>query len=203
MLVSCWWSSLVLAAPFRGTIEYTLSVSGPTAELMAVALPQRMLLEFGKHGSSVELSGGMMPQGRFVTEARSGRSAFVQDASRTVADLPMAPTPPARGIEELGDGGEIAGFPCRKFKVVSETPMGDQTAYVWAAPGLPMPDAQTLGGAQSVLVSVGSGMPLKVEVSTDVGTVQVVAVRVDRKAPPKARVLIPADYAPGSMPSLQ
>jgi hypothetical protein len=75
--------------------------------------------------------------------------------------------------------------------------LGSRVQSVSMAPGVPEQRIETFDVPGRI------GGEFRVEVSTDVGTVQVVAVRVDRKAPPKARVLIPADYAPGSMPSLQ
>ncbi|MGA1583759.1 MAG: hypothetical protein ACO4CH_10950, partial [Saprospiraceae bacterium] len=45
---------------FYGTVEYTYEITGPEAAMMAMMMPQKMVIQYGKSGMSTSMDGGMM-----------------------------------------------------------------------------------------------------------------------------------------------
>jgi hypothetical protein len=187
------------AAPFQGTVEYRVDVSGDRASLLLVMLPTSMTLEVGKKTTAIELRGGAAPSGRFLVDTETGVAQFLSDLTQTVATVAPVPVPPTT-VEELRASEEILGYECRKHLVIRQTPTGAQRGWVWTMESAEAPPTASLAGLPNPLMLPTTGVPLRILLD-DAGAVMTIeAVSVDLRPPKKNRLTIPAGWGDGTFP---
>lgn len=192
---------------FYGTLEYAYQIDGPEAEMMAMFMPQKMIIKYGKSGMSTHMEGGMMAgmMGRIVVNAKTGERFAIKDSEKTVymmeeEDLEKSQEAikDQQNKPELLDGTEtILGYTCKKYKMVTKSPEGDMEQFIWATEELKAPEMDMPQTGQMNSLDFGiEGLPLKVEIALPGTTSKMImlATKVDDAAPDSSEFDRPKDY---------
>jgi hypothetical protein len=118
---------------FEGTIHYKVKIDGAIAGLVRSLLPTEQVVKLRHDGYSRRLSGGGAPQW-FIHVGKDKTTYLLSEGAQTVSRLPNPEVEPQ--ITRLEEETEIAGYNCRKYKVVLPAKQNniEIVQYVWAAP---------------------------------------------------------------------
>ena len=168
--------SVMAQKTFYGTVEYTYEVTGAEAAMMAMMLPQKMVIQYGKAGMSTEMEGGMMSGmlGRMVVNSKTDERFSIKDSEKTVYMMDKEEVDKAQESvkdqldkpQKLDETAEILGYTCHKYRLVINTPQGSMEQFIWATdkltpPEIALPDNPTIGSLDFGV----DGMPMKVEIA--------------------------------------
>lgn len=192
-------------ALFQGTLTYEMKLEGEGMEAMQGMMPNAINISVLKGNTSLEYEGGMFAamMGRMVTNGKKGLTYMIKDSEEMIYVMdPKAMggeegEPVAPQIIEEDEVLEIAGYSCKKYSIVQNTPMGEQTSYVWATDKFKMPSSEGAGGAMGggmVNVKGLPGMPLKVKVEQGPMTIVLLAKSVNTTLPNKSLFKLPKGY---------
>ncbi len=212
---SIFWALLVIAStafaqsPFQGTIKYDFNMDGEGIEAYKAMLPTGMEITVLKTDVITEIKGGMaaMAMGRTITKTKTGISYMIKDSEETIYVMD-----PAKMKKEGDDDAAaadptvtkedevltIAGYECQKYTVVSQTPQGENTSYLWTTDKFAIPKSEkSAGGGMSGMLDAKGvpGTPLKIMTSQMGMTVTITANEVNTKAPSKSMFKFPKGYA--------
>jgi hypothetical protein len=190
-------------------MKYDFNFVGEGIEAYQAMLPTGMEISVLKTDMLMEVKGGMaaMAMGRTLTKTKTGVSYMIKDSEETIYVMDPAkmkkdedPNEPKSEPQVIKEDEviTIAGHECQKYKVVSNTPQGESTSYVWVTEKYKFPKAETSAnnGMSGMLDIKGvPGMPLKV-MTTQMGmTVTITASEINTKAPDKKLFKLPKGYA--------
>jgi len=161
---------------FYGTVEYTYEITGPEAAMMAMMMPQKMVIQYGKSGMSTSMEGGMMSGmlGRMVVNSKTNETFSIKDSEKAVYMMDNGEVEKAQKAvdgqvdkpEKLSETADILGYTCQKYRVLTKTPQGNLEQFIWATDELAVPDmAMPDNPAMGALNLEVDGMPLKVEIA--------------------------------------
>ena len=148
-----------------------------------------------------------MAMGRTITKTKTGISYMIKDSEETIYVMD-----PAKMKKEGDDDAAaadptvtkedevltIAGYECQKYTVVSQTPQGENTSYLWTTDKFAIPKSEkSAGGGMSGMLDAKGvpGTPLKIMTSQMGMTVTITANEVSTKAPSKSMFKFPKGYA--------
>lgn len=187
---------------FQGTVHYSFNIQGEGVEAFQAMMPTGMDIAVLKSDMSVEIKGGMAAamMGRTLTKGKKGQSYMIKDSEETiyVMEKKDEEDPAANAKPTITKEDEapitISGYSCQKYKVVQNTPMGEQSSFIWATDKLQMP--KTDGGGMSGMISSEGlpGMPMKVVTSQGPMTIVLEVTKLDRTAPAKSLFKLPKGY---------
>ncbi|MFM2375287.1 MAG: hypothetical protein RLZZ165_384 [Bacteroidota bacterium] len=208
-----WASLLVMSAamaqsPFQGTIQYKMDFIGEGMESMQAMFPTGMVIAVLKTDVMVELQGGMaaMMMGRTIMKTKKGISYMVKDSEEKI--YVMDPEK-MKGDEDPTEANvkpqvtkedeviTIAGYECQKYKVVTHTPQGESTAFVWTTDQFAIPkSSRGAGSSISGMMDMEgvSGTPLKIMTEQGPVTVTFTADEVITRLPDKKLFKLPKGY---------
>jgi hypothetical protein len=191
----------------QGTLKYEFNFMGEGIEAYQAMLPTGMEMKILKTDVLVEIQGGMaaMAMGRTLIKTKTGVSYMIKDSEETIYVMDPSKDPKEEDATETDptvtkedEVITIAGYECQKYKVVAQTPEGENTSYVWITDKFTTPKAEGGGGAgmSSMLDIKGvKGTPLKV-MTTQMGmTVTVTVKEVIKTLPDKKLFKLPKGYA--------
>ena len=212
---SIFWALMVIAGsafaqtPFQGTIKYDFNMTGEGIEAYQAMLPTGMEITVLKTDVISEIKGGMaaMAMGRTITKTKTGISYMIKDSEETIyvmdpakmkkdGDEDATETDPV--VTKEDEVLTIAGYECQKYTVVSQTPQGESTAYLWTTDKFSIPKSSkgANSGMSGMLDAKGvPGTPLKIMTSQMGMTVTITANEVSTKAPSKTLFKMPKGYA--------
>jgi hypothetical protein len=192
---------------FQGTLKYEFSFMGEGIEAYQAMLPTGMELNVLKTDVLMEIQGGMaaMAMGRTLSKTKTGITYMIKDSEETIyvmdpskkKDEDPAETADPQVTKE-DETITIAGHDCQKYKVVSQTPQGENTSYVWVTDKFNIPrSAESSGGGMSGMLDVKGvkGTPLKVMTTQGPMTVTVTVKEISTTAPDKKLFKLPKGYA--------
>lgn len=207
ILISLFSLHLSAQKTFYGTLEYAYQIEGPEAEMMAMFMPQKMIMKYGKNGMSTHMEGGMMAgmMGRIVVNAKTGERFAVKDSEKTVYLMEEEDVEKSQDAmknqqnkPELLDGTEtILGYTCKKYRLVNKSPEGDMEQFIWATEELKAPEIDMPQTDQMNSLDFGiEGLPLKVEIALPGTTSKMImlATKLDDTAPDSSEFDRPKDY---------
>jgi hypothetical protein len=213
-IYSIFWALMLVSAAafaqstFQGTLKYGFNFMGEGIDAYQAMLPTGMEIAVLKSDVHVEVKGGMaaMAMGRTLSKTKTGVSYMIKDSEETIYVM----DPSKKKDEDPAESSDpqvtkedetitIAGHECQKYKVVSNTPQGESTAYVWTTDKFKLPKSENAakGGGMTGLLDMKGvpGMPMKV-MTTQMGmTVTITAEEIDTKAPDKKLFKLPKGYA--------
>lgn len=191
---------------FQGTMKYDFNFMGEGIEAYQAMLPTGMELKVLKTDVLMEIQGGMaaMAMGRTLSKTKTGVTYMIKDSEETIYVMdPKAAKdeePTADPVVTKEDEViTIAGYECQKYKIVGQTPQGENTSYVWVTDkfSIPKSSASGSGSGMSGMLDIKGvkGTPLKV-MTTQMGmTVTVTTKEVSMTAPDKKLFKLPKGYA--------
>lgn len=206
LLLAC--SAAFAQNSFQGTLKYDFNFVGEGIEAYQAMLPTGMEIAVLKKDVLLEVKGGMaaMAMGRTLSKTKTGVTYMIKDTEETIYVMDPSKNKEEKDPNEASEPQitkedetlTIAGYDCQKYKVVANTPQGENTSYVWVTDKFSLPKSETSskGGMSGMLNIEGvSGTPLKV-MTTQMGmTVTVTANEINTKAPDKKRFKLPKGYA--------
>ncbi|MCB0622098.1 MAG: DUF4412 domain-containing protein, partial [Saprospiraceae bacterium] len=204
-------TTVVGQSEFQGTVDYKFEINGEGAEFMALMMPQKMVVKYGKKSMMTYFVGGMMEAmvGKIVVDGQHDEVFIVKEDEETVYMM---------GPEDLEEGQEVStpkevvkeketetimGYKCQKYKVVLAGEEGaEQVQYIWTTEKLKAPNFKA--GSAGKFNMMGNlpegavpGFPLKVTTLADPSmdiTVTMVASMIDEQSIPKEEFYRPKDY---------
>ncbi|MEM6910007.1 MAG: SUMF1/EgtB/PvdO family nonheme iron enzyme [Verrucomicrobiota bacterium] len=216
---------LLLAAPvaasaFTGTVVLEQSVAGQEAEMVREFAPSKITLHFGQDAFRQDEVGGLN-EGSYLlqkgfpsalklkhaerTSVLGKASPLARPASAGGESLPPAPTE----LEATEEVIEVAGYPARKFRVVSAPEIReDAVAYVWISQEVEWPatawafefEVSRVLTPTLLNLSVESGTILKLEVTEDHTTLTTVVTSLEEKELAPSLFQKPLDYTGADFP---
>jgi Domain of unknown function (DUF4412) len=206
------WAALLLSSTtfaqgtFQGTMKYEFNFMGEGIESYQAMLPTGMEMKVLKTDVLLEVQGGMaaMAMGRTLAKTKTGITYMIKDSEETI--YVMDPSKDKKDEEPAADPVvtkedeviTIAGYECQKYTVVSQSPQGESTSYVWVTEKFSIPKAaQGSGSGMSGMLDIKGvkGTPLKV-MTTQMGmTVTITAKEISTTAPDKKLFKLPKGYA--------
>lgn len=194
-------ASPAAAAPFQGTIEYRVRLTGDRAAPLQAMSPDTVILELGKKAYALEVRGGAAPPGRFLVSLDTGDTVFLSDISQTVAPVPD-PLRPTTSIEALDATETILGYACTKHLVVRDTPGGAERGWVWTTSAIDAPpEIPMFAGLPTPFVGVTPGLPLRLVLDDGRAVLTIEAVSIDDKPPKRSRLVPPPGWEAGTFPT--
>lgn len=207
LMVMTGLTALTAQNSFYGTVEYSYEVTGPEAAMMAMMMPQKMIIQYSKTGMSTSMQGGMMAGmlGRMVVNTKTDERFSIKESEETVYMIDDQSIDQAQQSandqidkpERLDDTAEILGYTCHKYKVVIKTPQGSMEQYIWATDQLSPPKIDLPKNPALSSLDFGlDGLPMKVEIGLPGTSSKIImqASAIDNTEPDASLFERPASY---------
>ena len=170
-------SSLIFSQQvFKGMVEYSYQLKGEGSEMMALMMPEKMVVKYGDNRMMTFMKGGMMADmmGTVVVNGETGENFVRKDNEQAVYFIPeeeiekQASRSQKPQVEKMEEEKEIMGYRARKYKLTSIEDGKEFTQYIWTTDELAVPEIKNAGLNQMGGVMSSSavpGFPLLVESS--------------------------------------
>lgn len=159
-----------------GTVDYSYNLEGEGAEQIAGMMPQKMIIQYGKNGVTIEMQGGMMAgmMGKTVVNGKTNEVFVVKESEKAIYLMTeeeiKAEAEKADGteIEKMDETREIGGYKCTKYTQTTVVQGMTMTQILWVTNELKAPDYE--GDAFKGMAGQGNmnfdlkGFPMLVEV---------------------------------------
>lgn len=186
-----------IAQKSEGKIKYDFKMTGEGMEQMAAFMPQSMEIIFSKKGVVTRIKGGMMETMMGDILVNKEGSYMIKHGEKTVYDMSDATEgqeeEPKPAIEKEDEVIEILGYKCQKYKVISESEVGEVVTYVWVTDEIEIPKQKT-GMSSNLTAGNLPGIALKTMSTTMGMTTVLAATEVSTDKQDKAQFEIPKGY---------
>ena len=146
-------TSLQAQKTFTGTIEYEFKIDGDNVEMMASMFPSKMVVLYGEESMMTYFVGGFMASmmGKIVVNGDSQEVYMRKDEEKAI--YVMGPedmegnkqNEPKEVTEMKGETETIAGYSCKKYKMIMETDGKESIQYIWTTEKLKAPEMDQQG----------------------------------------------------------
>lgn len=169
-------TTLSAQSTFYGTVEYNYEMKGEGAEMMAMFMPEKMVIKYGEKSMMTFMEGGMMGDmmGKIVVNGETGENFVVKDDEQAVymiktedveEEIAYQEKPK---VEKLDEKKEILGYACQRYKSTTQQDGQEMVQYIWVtdklkAPEIKAPGANQMGGIVSTTDI--PGFPMEIEVA--------------------------------------
>jgi|TARA_B100001750_G_scaffold244215_1_gene261065 hypothetical protein len=202
-------SALPIENAFEGSLRFNVSFTGGDMEdraQVAMMVPESYKLYIKGNKTKVHMRGGMigLMMGDVVIDGSTGRGFVISHMNDTAYEISADPNLKERVPPVILDEEElitIAGYECKKYKVVRNNPSGAMIQYMWVTNEIQMDLATSLGSTLKDSMPFWteglSGFPLKITTSFP-GTpmsMTLTVTEVNRQRVDPSIFAVPAGYA--------
>lgn len=189
-------SSLFAQKVFEGHINYSMKLLGEGVDAYAALMPTSMDLYSSKKALMVKINGGMMESTMGETVSTPKGSYIIKHGEETIytfsADAEENKENPT--VVKENEVLTISGLSCQKYKVIKDSPTGEQTTYAWINSDYILP-VMGAKGAESMAIPGVPGIVLKTMVSQGPVTIVLTAGEIKTGKQDKKLFAIPKGYA--------
>ncbi len=173
---------------------------------VAMMVPESYRLFIKGNQTKVHMRGGMigMMMGEVVIDGSTGRGYVISHMNDTAYEIYADPNLKERAAPVIVDEKEtivIAGYECKKYKIIRNNPSGAMIQYMWVTDAIQMDLDTSFGGALKDSMPFWteglSGFPLKI-ITSFPGTpmtMSMTVTEVNRQDVDPSIFAVPAGYA--------
>ena len=213
VLLSLFLAPVASALPpeiaFEGTLRFNVSFTGGDMKdraQVAMMVPESYRLYIKGDQTKVHMRGGMigMMMGEVVLDGSTGKGYVISHMNDTAYEISADANLKEGSAPVIIDENEtivIAGYECKKYKIIRNNPSGAMIQYMWVTDAIQMDLSTTFGGAirdsMPFWTEGLSGFPLKVTTSfpgTPM-TMTLTVTEVNRQDVDPSIFAVPAGYA--------
>lgn len=199
---------LSVQAAFEGEIAFQVAFTGGDTKSKAqlgMMMPRSYDLLIKGNQLKVNMQGGMMSlmMGEIIIDGESGRAFAISSMQGTAYE--MRPNLSLKGqpkpvVIEEEETAEIAGYTCKKYKVIQSKPDGQVIQYMWITDEIQLGNMDSFEGplkdTMPFLIEGITGFPLKI-VTTLPGVDMVMTLSANKVSPKSidpSMFAVPAGY---------
>ncbi len=220
-LLTCFIQAFVSAQPekntFEGNLNFNVTFAGGEEEDRAQVtkmVPESYKIYIKGNQTKVNMRGGLigMMMGEVVIDGSMGRGYVISHLNNTAYEINPDPNLKERSPPKIIDEKEtttIAGYECKKFKVIRYNPSGTMIQYMWVTNIIHMDLDSTLGGVLKDSMPFWtdglSGFPLKITTTFPGSplTMTMTVTQVNQQSVDPSIFAVPAGYKIESLDTRQ
>ncbi len=198
---------LSVKAAFEGEITFQVAFTGGDVKFKALLgmMPSSYDLLIKGNQLNVTMHGGMMSlmMGEIIIDGESGRAFAISSMQRTAYEMTADPALQGQSKPVIIDEEEtsvIAGYNCKKYKVIQTKADGQVIQYMWITDEIQLGNMDSLEGplkdSMPFLIEGITGFPLKI-VTTLPGVSMVMTLSANKVNPGSidpSMFAVPAGY---------
>ena len=198
---------LSVKAAFEGEITFQVAFTGGDVKFKALLgmMPSSYDLLIKGNQLNVTMHGGMMSlmMGEIIIDGESGRAFAISSMQRTAYEMTADPALQGQSKPVIIDEEEtsvIAGYNCKKYKVIQTKSDGQVIQYMWITDEIQLGNMDSLEGplkdSMPFLIEGITGFPLKI-VTTLPGVSMVMTLSANKVNPGSidpSMFAVPAGY---------
>ena len=202
-------SALPLENTFEGSLRFKVSFTGGDLQdraKVALMVPESYRIFIKGNQTKVHMRGGMigMMMGEVVIDGSTGRGYVISHMNDTAYEISADPNLKERAPPVIVDENEtieIAGYECKKYKIMRNNPSGAMIQYMWVTDAIQIDLATSFSGVLKDSMPFWteglSGFPLKITTSfPDTPMIMTLTVtEVNRQDVDPSIFAVPAGYA--------